>query len=120
MPQPEQVPDFLARDMVRKFKQAELGGGSQRALDVPRRDLLDGKLGELRMPTLIIWGKQDHSLRLRQRSRCMGRFHNPCLRSMTAVAILHRASVPAHRATAGRLPQRQAAADKQIAEIGIR
>jgi pimeloyl-ACP methyl ester carboxylesterase len=25
-----------------------------------RRDLLDGKLGALKMPVLILWGKQDH------------------------------------------------------------
>jgi pimeloyl-ACP methyl ester carboxylesterase len=27
-------------------------------------DLLDGKLGGLQMPTLIIWGKQDHLIPL--------------------------------------------------------
>jgi pimeloyl-ACP methyl ester carboxylesterase len=60
MPQPAEVPDFVARDMVRKFK--ELNWVVDRSARSMFRgdDLLDGKLGALRMPTLIIWGKQDH------------------------------------------------------------
>lgn len=64
MPQPTQVPDFLARDMVRKFK------GLNWVVDRSARsmfrgdELLDGKLGALQMPTLIIWGRQDHLIPL--------------------------------------------------------
>ena len=64
MPQPAAVPDFLARDMVRKFK--ELNWVVDRSARSMFRgdDLLDGKLGDLRMPTLILWGKQDHLIPL--------------------------------------------------------
>jgi pimeloyl-ACP methyl ester carboxylesterase len=64
MPQPTEVPDFLARDMVRKFK------GLNWVVDRSARsmfsgdELLDGKLGALQMPTLIIWGRQDHLIPL--------------------------------------------------------
>jgi pimeloyl-ACP methyl ester carboxylesterase len=64
MPRPTAVPDFVARDMVRKFK------GLNWVVDRSARsmfkgdDLLDGKLGALQMPTLIIWGKQDHLIPL--------------------------------------------------------
>ena len=64
MPQPTELPDFLARDMVRKFK--ELNWVVDRSARSMFRgdDLLDGKLGGLQMPTLIIWGKQDHLIPL--------------------------------------------------------
>jgi pimeloyl-ACP methyl ester carboxylesterase len=64
MPQPTEVPDFVARDMVRKFK------GLNWVVDRSARsmfrgdELLDGKLGALQMPTLIIWGRQDHLIPL--------------------------------------------------------
>jgi pimeloyl-ACP methyl ester carboxylesterase len=64
MPQPTELPDFLARDMVRKFK--ELNWVVDRSARSMFRgdDLLDGKLGGLQMPTLIVWGKQDHLIPL--------------------------------------------------------
>jgi pimeloyl-ACP methyl ester carboxylesterase len=64
MPQPTELPDFLARDMVRKFR--ELNWVVDRSARSMFRgdDLLDGKLGGLQMPTLIIWGKQDHLIPL--------------------------------------------------------
>jgi pimeloyl-ACP methyl ester carboxylesterase len=64
MPQPAEVPNFLARDMVRKFK--ELNWVVDRSARSMFRgdDLLDGKLGGLQMPTLILWGKQDHLIPL--------------------------------------------------------
>jgi pimeloyl-ACP methyl ester carboxylesterase len=64
MPQPAEVPNFLARDMVRKFK--ELNWVVDRSARSMFRgdDLLDGKLGDLQMPTLILWGKQDHLIPL--------------------------------------------------------
>ena len=64
MPQPTELPDFLARDMVRKFK--ELNWVVDRSARSMFRgdDLLDGNLGGLQMPTLIIWGKQDHLIPL--------------------------------------------------------
>lgn len=64
MPQPTSVPDFLARDMIRKFERLNwVVDRSARAM-FSGVDLLDGKLGELQMPTLIVWGKQDHLIPL--------------------------------------------------------
>ncbi len=64
MPQPAQVPDFLARDMIRRFKQQNWVVDRSARSMFTGADLLDGKLGELKMPTLIIWGKQDHLIPL--------------------------------------------------------
>jgi pimeloyl-ACP methyl ester carboxylesterase len=60
MPQPEHVPDFLARDMIRRFKRLSWVVDRSARSMFTGADLLDGKLGELKMPTLIVWGKQDH------------------------------------------------------------
>jgi pimeloyl-ACP methyl ester carboxylesterase len=64
MPQPTQLPDFLARDMVRKFKQLNWVVDRSARSMFAGDDLLDGKLGRLQMPTLILWGKQDHLIPL--------------------------------------------------------
>lgn len=64
MPHPVTVPDFLARDMIRRFRhQNWVADRSVRSM-FTGNDLLDGKLGALRMPTLIIWGRQDHLIPL--------------------------------------------------------
>jgi pimeloyl-ACP methyl ester carboxylesterase len=64
MPRPTEVPDFLARDMVRKFKQLNWVVDRTARSMFHGDDLLDGKLGALQMPTLIIWGRQDHLIPL--------------------------------------------------------
>ena len=64
MPQPTEVPDFLARDMVRRFKQLNWVVDRSARSMFRGDDLLDGKLGALQMPTLIIWGRQDHLIPL--------------------------------------------------------
>jgi pimeloyl-ACP methyl ester carboxylesterase len=64
MPQPAKLPDFLARDMIRKFKELNWVVDRSARSMFRGNDLLDGKLGDLRMPTLIIWGKQDHLIPL--------------------------------------------------------
>jgi pimeloyl-ACP methyl ester carboxylesterase len=64
MPQPTDVPDFVARDMVRKFKQLNWVVDRSARSMLRGDDLLDGKLGRLQIPTLIIWGKQDHLIPL--------------------------------------------------------
>ena len=64
MPQPTEVPDFLARDMIRKFKRLNWVVDRSARSMFAGNDLLDGKLGSLQMPTLIIWGKQDHLIPL--------------------------------------------------------
>jgi pimeloyl-ACP methyl ester carboxylesterase len=60
MPEPAQVPDFLARDMIRRFKRLNWVVDRSARSMFTGADLLDGKLGNLRVPTLIIWGRQDH------------------------------------------------------------
>jgi len=54
------VPGFIARAIFR-YEQKH-GWVVRRNMDsmLTRRDLLDGKLGALKMPVLILWGKQDH------------------------------------------------------------
>ncbi|MGB9417319.1 MAG: alpha/beta hydrolase [Acidobacteriaceae bacterium] len=64
MPQPTELPDFLARDMVRKFKKLNWVVDRSARSMFRGDDLLDGKLGGLQMPTLIVWGKQDHLIPL--------------------------------------------------------
>jgi pimeloyl-ACP methyl ester carboxylesterase len=64
MPQPTNMPDFLARDMIRKFKQVNWVVDRSARSMFRGDDLLDGKLGDLQMRTLIIWGKQDHLIPL--------------------------------------------------------
>lgn len=64
MPQPTELPDFLARDMVSKFKKLNWVVDRSARSMFRGDDLLDGKLGSLQMPTLIIWGKEDHLIPL--------------------------------------------------------
>ena len=57
---PPQVPGFIARSI---FRYVDLHGWVvKRNMEsmLTGADLLDGKLGALRMPMLIVWGKQDH------------------------------------------------------------
>ncbi len=53
------IPDFIARDGLRMFRSQEWV--LTRAMDSMGKgtDLLDGKLDNVRMPVLIVWGKQD-------------------------------------------------------------
>lgn len=64
MPQPTQVPEFLARDMIRRFERVNWVVDRSARSMFTGADLLDGRLGALQMPTLIIWGKQDHLIPL--------------------------------------------------------
>lgn len=54
------VPRFIQRDVFRIVKKH--GWVVERNMDsmLTRADLLDGKVGGLKMPMLIVWGKQDH------------------------------------------------------------
>lgn len=54
------VPDFIQRDIFRFV--GKHGWVVRRNMEsmLTGADLLDGKLGALRMPMLIVWGKQDH------------------------------------------------------------
>lgn len=64
MPQPAEVPNFLARDMIRRFTRLNWVVDRSARSMFTGADLLDGKLADLKMPTLIIWGKQDHLIPL--------------------------------------------------------
>jgi len=59
---PLHTPGFVARDIFRF--EARHGWVVRRNMDsmLTGTDLLDGKLGALQMPMLIIWGKQDHMI----------------------------------------------------------
>jgi pimeloyl-ACP methyl ester carboxylesterase len=58
-PHPRQIPEFLARGILRQMFETDWVTG--RALDsmLTGKELLDGRLGRVTMPVLIVWGKQD-------------------------------------------------------------
>jgi pimeloyl-ACP methyl ester carboxylesterase len=58
-PRPPRVPAFINRDVSRVLR--EESWVIQRTIDnmMAGRELLDGKLGDVTMPVLLIWGKQD-------------------------------------------------------------
>jgi len=58
-PQAARIPRFVARDLVRLMRST--GWVVERALNsmMAGSDLLDGKLSAIRIPALIVWGKQD-------------------------------------------------------------
>jgi pimeloyl-ACP methyl ester carboxylesterase len=64
MPQPAELPDFLVSDMLRKFRELNWVVDRSARSMFRGNDLLDGKLSGLEVPTLIIWGKQDHLIPL--------------------------------------------------------
>jgi pimeloyl-ACP methyl ester carboxylesterase len=59
MPQAARIPRFVARDLVRQMRPT--GWVVERATNsmMAGSDLLDGKLPAIRIPALIVWGKQD-------------------------------------------------------------
>ena len=58
-PQASSIPDFMARDLVRKARpQAWVVDRAFKSME-SRVDVLDGRLGQIRAPVLIGWGKQD-------------------------------------------------------------
>jgi pimeloyl-ACP methyl ester carboxylesterase len=57
---PRRVPGFIARAIFRFVDRH--GWVVRRNMDsmLTQRDLLDGQLGALKLPVLIVWGRQDH------------------------------------------------------------
>jgi len=63
-PNPKPIPPFVARDLVRRIQgniwvlkrslRSMMGG----------RDSMDFRLGSIRQPTLVVWGKQDELIPL--------------------------------------------------------
>lgn len=58
------LPGFVLRDIFRR--QREIGWVVRRGVDamMTRQDVLDGKLSALKMPVLIVWGRQDQMIPL--------------------------------------------------------
>jgi pimeloyl-ACP methyl ester carboxylesterase len=65
-PNPPKVPDFIARDILRRSK--DNAWVIERALDSMRtgQDATDKLLPQLRMPVLIVWGADDRIIPLDQ------------------------------------------------------
>ena len=63
-PRPTKMPGYVARDMIRTM--APSGWVIQRAVNsmFSKRDVLDAQLSQLALPTLIVWGRQDHLIPL--------------------------------------------------------
>lgn len=60
MPHASPLPDFLARDMLRRGKKNQWVVKRSADAMFTGRDLMDDRLRALPMPVLIVWGKQDH------------------------------------------------------------
>ena len=60
MPDPVHFPAIVARDLIRRFQESSwVMDRSVRSM-LTGKDALDGKLQAIKIPTLIVWGKQDH------------------------------------------------------------
>lgn len=59
MPHPQPIPDFVKEDLIRRVNRD--GWVIERALSAMRTgsDLLDQRFPSLKMPLLLVWGKQD-------------------------------------------------------------
>jgi pimeloyl-ACP methyl ester carboxylesterase len=58
-PQGSRIPRFVARDIVRRVSPMRWVVERATTSMMAGGDLLDGKLGAIRIPVLIVWGKQD-------------------------------------------------------------
>ncbi len=56
---PGRVPGFVLRDFLQQLRARDWVIQRTVANMVTGRDLMDGKLGDVTMPVLIVWGKQD-------------------------------------------------------------
>ena len=61
-PHPKPIPDYAVRDILRIVHKN--GWVIQRGLASANTDLLDGKLDELHMPVMIVWGSEDRLIPL--------------------------------------------------------
>jgi pimeloyl-ACP methyl ester carboxylesterase len=59
-PHPAPLPGFLARDMLRRVARTQWVIARSAESMFAGHDLVDERLRELRMPVLIIWGREDH------------------------------------------------------------
>ena len=65
-PQPKPIPEFVARDILRRMQQNSWV--TQRALNamLSGRDTTDLELATLRLPVLILWGEEDRVTPMRE------------------------------------------------------
>ena len=54
-----QLPDFVARDLIRLTQERSWAQRRMGASLLSFRDVLDSRLGSLKLPVLIVWGKED-------------------------------------------------------------
>ncbi len=59
-PRPVRLPEFVARDVLRKLQRNRWIVERNMVSMMSGRDLLDFRLGGLREPMLIVWGTEDH------------------------------------------------------------
>lgn len=80
-PQGYLLPRFVARDVVRRV--GPMRWVVQRAMKsmMSKADLVDGKLGAMRAPVLVVWGKQDALIPL----LCGGEMHHEMPQSLLAI-----------------------------------
>ncbi|HEV2425991.1 MAG TPA: alpha/beta hydrolase [Terriglobia bacterium] len=58
-PQASRIPRFIARDLIREMRpRAWVVDRAMRSM-LSRAEILNGQLGVIRVPVLIVWGKQD-------------------------------------------------------------
>jgi pimeloyl-ACP methyl ester carboxylesterase len=58
-PHPPYIPSFYARDLLRDFAQEDWIIDRALKSMYAGKDLMDGKLAGLKLPVLLVWGKQD-------------------------------------------------------------
>ena len=58
-PHPERAPEFIMRDFLRQLREEDWVIQRTLANMITGREFMDGKLGGVTMPVLIVWGKQD-------------------------------------------------------------
>jgi pimeloyl-ACP methyl ester carboxylesterase len=58
-PHPKPIPPFLARDILRNFAANDWVVARSLQSMKAGRDLMDGKMQAVKMPVLIVWGKED-------------------------------------------------------------
>lgn len=56
---PRPIPRFVARDLLRRLRQREWVVRRALASMLTGADLLDGRLARLRVPVLLVWGRED-------------------------------------------------------------
>ncbi len=58
-PHPQPIPAFFAKDMLRAMKDEDWVVGRSLQSMQTGKDILDGKLANVKTPVLLVWGKQD-------------------------------------------------------------